>query len=196
MEISSDMPFEQDFRRRLESRELFIKILCELMAAEIAFPFMEGLRAYESELYYSSALCFLTGIENSIRITLEQLEKPKMVDELSSKTLSNSLLKTAIDKGLPVELLKMPGEVWTKNKLDCNKRWCYVEIVKIRNNLCHGNNILFQQSLPWEEGEEGLQLEGVRILTSECFKEISYALYELVKSYLPALRRFRQEKLG
>jgi len=81
------------------------------LGAEIHWFFTQAFQALKSELYLPACTSFLNGIEASLRVTMAQVEKPCRVTELDGiKTLSNSLLKSAKESGLPIEALAFPDE--------------------------------------------------------------------------------------
>jgi hypothetical protein len=124
-----------------EVRNLFFESLC---AAEQHWFFVQGHDAYVHELYLPALSSLLNGIEASLRVTLHLLNKqPEQHDirDLSPyRVLSNKLILQAQDEGMPVRYLAFNDEddflasltSEKPNKID-------VGIVRIRNNICHGN---------------------------------------------------------
>lgn len=111
------------------------------LGAEVHWFFTQAVQALKSELYLPACTSFINGIEASVRVTMAQLEKPTRVKELDPiKTLSNRLLNSAKELGLPVEALAFPNEGDFLEKLETKRQnQINVEIVRIRHNLCHGN---------------------------------------------------------
>ena len=72
---------------------------------------------------------------------MSQVENPARVEELAPvKTLSNRLLKSAHDAGMPIEALAFPKEINFLEKLESKKpNQVNTEVVRIRHNLFHGN---------------------------------------------------------
>lgn len=128
---------------------------------------------------------FLNGIEASLRITLAQIENPKLVEELDpKKLLSNRLLKSARDLGVPVDALAFPLEKNFIDKLQSKKpNLENVEVVRVRHNLCHGN-ILEYINKDLGEGQE--------FFTPECCRELALTLYIVSKEWAKQLGKFRQ----
>lgn len=128
---------------------------------------------------------FLNGIEASIRVTLTQVENPVRVTELNPvKTLSNRLIKSAQDSGLPVNALAFPDESNFLVNLGSKKpNVVHVEVVRIRHNLCHGN------ILEYINVELG---EGNAFFTPECCRELVHTLHSVSKKWASELSQFRQ----
>lgn len=113
-----------------------------LSAAEFHWFFIQGLTALRAELYLPGVSALLNGIEASLRVTIHQLTAdPTGATEPSPyRVLSNALLSGARDVGLPVEALAFPGEDDFSEKLVTSKKDRRdVEVVRLRNNVCHGN---------------------------------------------------------
>lgn len=82
------------------------------LGAEAHWFFTQAVQALKYELYLPACTSFLNGIEASIRVTMSQVETPVRIVELDFlKTLSNRLLKSAKDSGLPIETLAFPSEL-------------------------------------------------------------------------------------
>jgi hypothetical protein len=119
-----------------------------------------------------------------MRVTLSQVEELARVVELNpQKTLSNRLLIDALDAGLPVEFLAFPNEQDFMHKLNTKKpNIVYVEVVRVRHNLCHGNILEYVNT---ELGEENA------FFTPECCRELAFDLYEVSKLWAKNLGIFR-----
>ncbi|WP_404361605.1 hypothetical protein [Methylotuvimicrobium sp. KM1] len=167
-----------------EHREKVFFIEQEL-GSEIHWFFTQASQALKNELYLPACTSFLNGIEASLRVTMAQIEKPARVTELDSiKTLSNSLLKSAKESGLPVEALAFPGEDDFLAKLETKRsNQINVEVVRIRHNLCHGNILEYINS---ELGEHNA------FLTPECCRELAKMLHLVSKDWAMQLGRFRR----
>lgn len=165
-----------------EERLFFIE---QGLGAEVHWFFTQALQALKSELYLPACTSFLNGIEASIRVTLSQLEKTARVVELNpKKTLSNRLLSDALDAGLPVEFLAFPNEQGFMQKLSTKPpNTLYVEVVRVRHNLCHGNILEYVNT---ELGEE------YAFFTPECCRELAFKLYEVSKGWAQNLGAFRR----
>jgi hypothetical protein len=117
-----------------------------LSASEFHWFFVEGLAAIRNELYLPGVSALLNGVEASLRVTIQQVtETPPDLRALSPyRVLSNPLLLSAQKIGVPVETLAFPDERDFLSKLATAKsRRTDVEIVRLRNNICHGNILEF-----------------------------------------------------
>lgn len=124
-------------------RNFFFERLC---AAEFHWFFVQGVDALLNGLYVPAVSSLLNGIEASLRVTLDQINNPNNeVKNLSPYTvLSNTLIINAKDKGMPTDFLSFPGEIDFNQKLNSRKpNRIDVEIVRQRNNICHGNILEF-----------------------------------------------------
>ena len=155
------------------------------LGAEIHWFFTQAVEALKNDLYVSACTSFLIGIEASLRFTMAQVEKPARVIELDSiKTLSNSLLKSARESGVPVEALAFPDERDFLQKLETKRpNLVNVEVVRIRHNLCHGNILEFVNT---ELGEHNA------FFTPECCRELATLLHLVSKEWAMQLGAFRR----
>ena len=145
--------------------------------------FTQGQDALTQEFYIPGVLSLLNGIEASLRVTVRQIA-PDYADkiELSNyEVLSNTLLAKAAEAGVPVDALAFPGEGAFMEKVVTKTP---VEIVRLRNNICHGNILEFIQ-----EVEPGLE-----ILTPECLRPFAANLLDVAYTWAIALAKFRHEK--
>lgn len=127
-------------------RNFFFERLC---AAEFHWFFVQGIDALLNGLYVPAVSSLLNGIEASLRVTLDQISNP--TNELKNltpyKVLSNSLINNAKNHGMPTDCLAFPGEIDFNQKLNSLKpQKIDVEIVRQRNNICHGNILEFVNS--------------------------------------------------
>jgi hypothetical protein len=168
--------------RRDHSEKVFF--LEQGLGAEVHWFFTQAVQALKSELYLPACTSFLNGIEASIRITLSQVENPARVTELNPvKILSNRLIKSAQDNGLPVSALAFPDESYFLANLGSKKpNLVHVEVVRIRHNLCHGN------ILEYINVELG---EGNAFFTPECCRELAHSLHTVSKKWASQLGQFR-----
>jgi hypothetical protein len=159
------------------------------LGAEIHWFFTQAFQALKSELYLPARTSFLNGIEASLRVTMAQVEKPCRVTELDGiKTLSNSLLKSAKESGLPIEALAFPDEHDFLEKLETKRpNILNVEIVRIRHNLCHGNILEYVNV---ELGEHNA------FFTPECCRELAKLLHLVSKEWAMQLGIFRRRLLN
>jgi hypothetical protein len=124
-----------------EVRNLFFESLC---AAEQHWFFVQGHDAYVHELYLPSLSSLLNGIEASLRVTLHLLNKnaeQQVLQDLSPyRVLSNKLILQAQEAGMPVRYLAFNDEDDFLANLTSEKpNKVDVGIVRLRNNICHGN---------------------------------------------------------
>jgi hypothetical protein len=167
-------------------RSFFIE---QKLGSEIHWLFTQAAQALKHKLYLPACTSFLNGIEASLRVTLAQIEEPSRVKELPpEKTLSNRLLKSAVDVGLPVTALAFPGEGDFLEKLESQTpERINVEVVRIRHNLCHGNILEYVNT---ELGEDSA------FFTPECCRELAHILHNISKEWAVALGAFRRDHLG
>jgi hypothetical protein len=159
------------------------------LGAEIHWFFTQAVQALKSELYLPACTSFLNGIEASLRITMAQVEKPSRVTELDPiKTLSNRLLVSAKELGLPIKALAFPGECDFLEKLETKRpNQVYVEVVRIRHNLCHGNILEYVNT---ELGEQDA------FFTPECCRELANLLHIVSKEWAIQLGVFRRKSFS
>lgn len=155
-----------------------------LRAAEMHWFFVQGSLAARHELWVPAVVALLTGVENSIRVTLRQLAGQRLLDDAElGTTLSNSLLRKASEAGLPVRKLAFPGEVDFGSKIGANQY--HAEIVRVRHNLCHGN------ALEWVNRELG---DDNAFFTPECVRPLTQLLLALSVEWTESLGSFRASK--
>ncbi|AXP79707.1 hypothetical protein CJ739_610 [Mariniflexile rhizosphaerae] len=117
-----------------------------LSAAEFHWFFVQGVDCMFNEFYVPAVSSFLNGIEASLRITIAQIQNSEndFVELTPYKVLSNNLIMDARNLGLPIEALAFPNETDFIEKLESVKpNIKMVEIVRHRNNICHGNILEF-----------------------------------------------------
>jgi len=155
-----------------------------LRAAEMHWFFVQARKAAAVELWLPAVVALLTGIENSVRVTVRQMKGQDLPgDPELGATLSNALLRQAMELGLPVAKLAFPDERDFAAKL--SGRTPYVEIVRARHNLCHGN------VLEWVNRELGQENA---FFTPECLRPLTGILLEVASVWVVALGAFRREK--
>lgn len=154
--------------------------LDNLRNAELHWIFVEAEESFSRSRYISSSICFIAGIESSIRSTMSRLQNNGFSDDLGS-TLSNSLLRNARDRGLPVHCLIMPSDSDFERKLATRAE--HVEIVRVRHNLAHGN---FQEYVQRD----------ICFFTPECMRDMCSDLRHAAREWVEALGSFRETRLG
>lgn len=180
---------DEDLRQHLEQVRLEhedrIFFLKHHLGAEVHWFFSQGSEALKQGLILPACSSFIIGIEASLRVTMAQIEKPALVEELdSTKILSNRLLVAARAAGLPVNKLALPEETDFIQKLESVKpNIRNVEIVRIRHNLCHGNILEYINK---ELGEDNY------FFTPECCLKLAVQLLIVSKSWVEELGKFRK----
>jgi len=170
-----------------EERNHFFESLC---AAEFHWFFVQGVDAIRNEYYVPGASSLLNGIEASLRVTIAQVsgvEPGKPLDELSPyRVLSNNLIVNASDVGMPVSALAFPGESDFLRKLTTSKPdRVDVEVVRQRNNICHGNIFEF---INRDLGPEN------SFFTPESLRPLAFTLLEVSRVWAGELGKFRRSK--
>lgn len=159
------------------------------LGPEVHWFFTQALQALKNELYLPACTSFLNGIEASLRITMSQLDNPVRVAELDPfKILSNKLLKSALDMGLPVEALTFPEEDNFIERLESKRpNQINTEVVRVRHNLCHGNILEYINT---DLGQD------YAFFIPECCKELAHLLYKVSKEWTKQLGAFRRRQLN
>ncbi len=165
----------------------FFETLC---AAEFHWFFVQGLDAIRNEYYVPGVSSLLNGIEASLRVTIAQVSGAsagKPLDELSPcRVLSNNLILNAQEVGMPVEALAFPGEADFLEKLKTAKpNRIDVEVVRQRNNICHGDIFEF---INRDLGPENT------FFTPECVRPLAFTLIEVSRVWAGELGKFRRSK--
>lgn len=170
-----------------QERNHFFETLC---AAEFHWFFVQGLDAIRNEYYVPGVSSLLNGIEASLRVTIAQVSGAsagKPLDELSPyRVLSNNLILNAQEVGMPVEALAFPGEADFLDKLKTAKpNRVDVEVVRQRNNICHGDIFEF---INRDLGPENT------FFTPECVRPLAFTLIEVSRVWAGELGKFRRSK--
>ena len=166
-------------------RNHFFESLC---AAEFHWFFVQGLDAIENGFFVPGVSSLLNGVEASLRVTIAQVSsEAKAIEELSPyKVLSNNLIQNAAELGMPVDALAFPGEENFREKLTSEKpSRIDVEIVRQRNNICHGNIFEF---INRELGPEN------SFFTPESLKPLAFTLLKVAHGWADELGKFRRSK--
>lgn len=172
----------EQVRLEYEERVFFLK---HHLGAEVHWFFSQGSEALKQGLILPACSSFIIGIEASLRVTMAQIEKPALVEELDpTRILSNRLLVAARAAGLPVNKLAFPEETDFIQKLESVKpNIRNVEIVRIRHNLCHGNILEYINK---ELGEDNY------FFTPECCLKLAVQLLIVSKAWVEELGKFRK----
>lgn len=187
MQDDSDLP--EDVRMWLtetkansEKLNHFFEVLA---AAEFHWFFIQGLQAIRSRLYVPGVSSLLNGVEASIRVTIAQISGQEPEELSPYRVLSNSLIRDAEVLGMPVHLLAFPGETDFAEKLASVKpNKVDVEIVRQRNNICHGNIFEF---INRDLGPNDA------FFTPECLRVFADALLEMSHVWADGLGSFRRK---
>jgi len=166
-------------------RNFFFERLC---AAEFHWFFVQGVDALMNGLYVPAVSSLLNGIEASLRVTIDQINNPidELLDLSPYKVLSNNLIKNARDIGLPTDCLAFPTENEFNNKLDSQKpNRIDVEIVRHRNNVCHGNILEF---INRDLGKEN------SFFTPVSLRQLSFELLDISGNWAEQLGQYRKSK--
>ncbi|WP_429179521.1 hypothetical protein [Aeromonas salmonicida] len=156
-----------------------------LCAAEFHWFFVQGLDAIEHEFYVPGVSSLLNGVEASLRVTIAQITSgAEPLEELSPyRVLSNNLILNALDLGLPIDALAFPGENDFQTKLISEKpNRVDVEIVRQRNNICHGNILEFINK---DLGPENA------FFTPESMKPLALTLLDITQRWAEELGAYR-----
>lgn len=167
------------------ARNHFFERLC---AAELHWFFVQGLDAIENDFFVPGVSSLLNGIEASLRVTIAQVsDKGAMIEELSPyRVLSNKLILNAAELGMPIKALAFPGESDFEAKLKSEKpNRIDVEVVRQRNNICHGNVFEF---INHDLGPEN------SFFTPESLKPLAYTLLEVGHNWALDLGTYRRSK--
>jgi len=164
-------------------RNFFFERLC---AAEFHWFFVQGVDAIMNGLYVPGVSSLLNGVEASLRMTLAQVtasEHP--VTEMSPyRVLSNNLILNARDVGMPISVLALPDEADFDQKLNSQKpNRVDVEIVRYRNNICHGNILEF---INRDLGEEN------SFFTPVSLRSLAFILLDIAGVWAEQLGQFRR----
>lgn len=164
-------------------RNFFFERLC---AAEFHWFFIQGIDAIMNGLYVPGVSSILNGVEASLRMTLAQVAAgEEIVAEMSPyRVLSNNLILNARDLGIPISLLAFPDEADFNQKLESQKpNRVDVEIVRYRNNICHGNILEFVNR---ELGTEN------SFFTPVSLRSLAFILIDISGGWAEQLGQFRR----
>ncbi|XGI80442.1 hypothetical protein ACED16_01220 [Enterobacter hormaechei] len=155
--------------------------------------FIQATEALHHDLWIPACTSFLNGIETSLMVALKSLmlkttvndqqPAPELVDLEGISVMSNALLKKVRQEGVPVELLSFPAEQDMLAKVAAGKK-PEAEIVRLRNNLCHGNILEFIMSV--DIGTSG----PIRIFTPECCRELAHELSSISRNWVVGLHKY------
>ncbi|AKD58409.1 hypothetical protein SD10_08520 [Spirosoma radiotolerans] len=166
-------------------RNFFFERLC---AAEFHWFFVQGIDALMNGLYVPAVSSLLNGIEASLRITVDQVNNPtgELIELSPYKVLSNNLIKGARDIGMPTNCLAFPEEEEFDQKLESQKpNRIDVELVRQRNNICHGNILEFVNR---DLGKEN------SFFTPVSLRQLSFQLLDISGSWAEQIGEYRKNR--
>lgn len=178
-------PIEDLTTQHQKNAQFFLE---NLRGAEFHWFFVQAVNALEHDLYLPAVSSLFNGVEATLRVTLEQIADPYVPQPPSAyRVLSNKLILDAHTHGMPVEKLAFEDESNFFEKLRSAKpARVDVEIVRLRNNICHGNIFEF---INRELGE------GNNFFTPECLRELAASLLVISKEWALELGKFRRNRL-
>lgn len=142
--------------------------------------FQQAYNALTSNLFLPGLSGLLNGIEASLCTTMCRLEGRDLDGDLGY-VMSNQLLRAAAAHGMNIELLALPDETDFRAKLPTKKDG--VQLVKLRNNICHGNF-----------GQFTKEVEGRSLFTPECLGKVSAQLLQVSFNWTKYLRDFYHQQ--
>jgi len=150
--------------------------------------FKQATEAVHHELWIPACTSFLNGIETSLMVTLKSLmliqqPGPELVDLEGVPVMSNALLRKAKQEGMPVELLSFPAEKDMLTKIAAGRK-PEADIVRLRNNLCHGNILEFVMSVDIAESGP------IRFFTPECCRDLAHELSSISRNWAVGLHKY------
>ena len=178
-------PIKDCFSQHKNDAYFFVE---HLRGAEFHWFFVQAVNAIEHELYLPAVSSLFNGVEATLRVTLQQIyDSSGSCAPSPYRVLSNTLIRDAYAQGMPVEKLAFPGEIDFFEKLRSEKSGrVNVEIVRLRNDICHGNVFEF---INRELGESNY------FFTPECLRDLAKSLLETSRQWTYALGNFRKIRL-
>jgi hypothetical protein len=153
------------------------------LGAKVHWFFVQGFKAIHRDLYIPGNLSLLNGIEISIRQTLHLCDGKSNDTDLNSwEIMKDSMLAKALKDGLPISKLSFPDEDIVEV---ITKRNATSQIVKVRNDLCHGNVHQFVQNISGSDE---------KLFTPECTRELAEALMKISRVWVKELAQFCKNK--
>jgi len=165
-----DFAAKHNFARRLN------------FSAEMHWFFYEARVSLEAGRFLASALCYMHGIEATVRWLHREAyphAKPDLEDQAN---FSHRLLRELQAVGYRVETLAFPGEADFLTKIQTSKP--HVELLRQRNNIAHGNAAEYFQTVP-ETSD--------RIFTPECLRDLARTLHEVSDAWTREIARRRSD---
>lgn len=166
-----------DVQRRQKESTFFLRAFAP---SPFHWHFHQAYEALQKDLFLPGASGLLNGIEASIRTTLCELEG-RPLDGDQGTVMSNRLLREAQDKGINTSVLAFPDEDDFAEKVASNRREDAVRLVRVRNDICHGNFQGYVESHP----------EMGTYFTPECLAPLSARLLEISFVWTRELAKFK-----
>jgi hypothetical protein len=151
-------------------------------AAEMHWFFFEAAAARRDGRYLASVLCAFQGIEATVRWLHREAYPPTAPDLEDVSILSHRLLRDLHASGYKVDTLAFPGETDFLTKIQTNKP--YIELLRQRNNIAHGNVAEYFQTVPGTED---------RFFTPECLRDLATTLHDITDAWTREIERRRNE---
>ena len=166
----------EDLKRRHLKGTFFIRAFAP---SPFHWHFQQAYEALQRDLFLPGLSGLLNGIEASIRTTSCELRGDPPDGDLGP-VMSNRLLREARALGMNVNVLAFPEEADFVDRLASNRREDAVRLVRVRNDVCHGN---FQ-------AYRGVHPKIGTFFTPECLGPISAALLEISFEWARKLSSF------
>jgi len=150
-------------------------------AAETHWYFVEAATCFRAKSFLASALCSFNALESSMRwIQKRQQAQPYL--DLDTGNLNHELIRKTQALGYRVDVLAFPGESNFLTKIGTSQK-PYVELVRQRNNICHGNVVEYFQTVP---------STGDTIFTLECVRDLASNLLGVCEAWTKEVQRHRE----
>lgn len=165
-----------------DERTFFVRTLAP---SPFHWHFHQSQAAIKSGLYLPGLSGLLNALEASLRTTLTVAQGRSLEGDLG-ETMSASLLKNALDAGMPIAQLAFPDEADFLDRVKLSRKAARtkpVKLVRLRHDICHGNTFDFHQNPP-----------GVgEFFTPECLRPVSEQLLTISKNWAGELQKFLRQ---
>lgn len=167
----------QDFVRKSMEEHRIRTFFARLLApSPFHWHFQQAYEALVSEYYLPGISGLLNGIEHSLRATVTTLDGKDLDGDIGT-TLSNRLLLEAHNKGMEIDILRMPGESDLVTGVVSRK--VNVGLVMLRHDICHGNFRRFRRDV-----------DGIEYFTPECLLPTAITLLDISYKWAVHLNEF------
>lgn len=147
-------------------------------SAQIHWYFYEAASTYQKGNFLASSLSSVNAIESSIR-WIHRYQSAGPYTDLDTGNLNHTLLEATRKLGYQVDVLAFPGEQDFLTRIQTNSK-PYVELVRQRHNICHGNVMEYVQRAQ----------DGSEVFTLECMEPIASTLLEVCDRWTLEVERF------